>query len=315
MTKLNILVTGCGGDIGQSIGKILNNFSFVENVYGIDICEKNAAKFIFKNFSLGIPCSNENYLFFLEEFISKHQINIVIPISEPELRLFCDLKNDSVIGQAHLLTSCLNSMIIGFDKYLTYEFLKQNELPFPITKRIEDTNRLESYPQIYKSRSGAGSKNVYLIENQLDFGYFRRKHSKSFIIQEFINDQQGEFTCGVYRSSSGIIRTIILKRELKGDQTGYAESVEHKNIQVLLVRIAEKLNLVGSINIQLRLKDDQPYVFEINPRFSSTVLFRELLGFRDVLWSIQDKLGLPLDEYFDTSIGKKIYKGFSEFVK
>ena len=37
---LNILVTGCGGDIGQSIGKILVKSDYTKNLYGIDISEK-----------------------------------------------------------------------------------------------------------------------------------------------------------------------------------------------------------------------------------------------------------------------------------
>ena len=37
-------------------------------------------------------------------------------------------------------------------------------------------------------------------------------------------------------------------------------------------------------------------IFEINPRFSSTVLMRNYLGFTDLLWSLQEKFGLKLTE-------------------
>ena len=47
---LNILVTGCGGDIGQSIGKMLLNASYTKNLLGIDISNKNKAQFIYPNF-------------------------------------------------------------------------------------------------------------------------------------------------------------------------------------------------------------------------------------------------------------------------
>ena len=58
-----------------------------------------------------------------------------------------------------------------------------------------------------------------------------------------------------------------------------------------------------------------PVIFEINPRFSSTVRFRDLLGFKDIQWSIEDMIGIPISDYKATSIGKKIYKGFNEFVQ
>jgi carbamoyl-phosphate synthase large subunit len=45
------------------------------------------------------------------------------------------------------------------------------------------------------------------------------------------------------------------------------------------------------MNIQMRLTDKGPRVFEINPRFSSTVLMRHRLGFSDVLWAIDEAEG------------------------
>lgn len=48
------------------------------------------------------------------------------------------------------------------------------------------------------------------------------------------------------------------------------------------------------MNVQLRLTDHGPRVFEINPRFSSTVLMRHRLGFSDVLWAIDEAQGKTL---------------------
>jgi carbamoyl-phosphate synthase large subunit len=57
-------------------------------------------------------------------------------------------------------------------------------------------------------------------------------------------------------------------------------------------------------------------IFEINQRFSSTVLFRHLLGFEDLIWSIEDVLGQEINNYLDDNqIGRKFYKGFSEYIK
>lgn len=100
-----------------------------------------------------------------------------------------------------------------------------------------------------------------------------------------------------------------------GGFTGYGEVIEDKNIEDLLHKLAEKIDLVGSINVQLRLTDKGPVVFEINPRFSSTVRFRHLFGFKDLEWSIEDKLNLPVSQYEENSIGKKLYKGFNEYIQ
>lgn len=59
--------------------------------------------------------------------------------------------------------------------------------------------------------------------------------------------------------------------------------------------IAQGLDLCGSMNIQLRLTENGPRVFEINPRFSSTVLMRHRMGYTDVLWAIDEAEGKSID--------------------
>lgn len=311
--KLNILVTGCGGDIGQSVGKILNEYNLVNNLYGCDISDKNAAKFIYSNFFLGLPCKDPNYISNLEKIVKEKNIDFIIPISEPELR-FLSKENISKIGSAELILASAEALEVGFDKLNTADFLKKENLPFPITHSVADIDTVEKFPVIMKSRTGSGSSNVSIVRDNDTFISIK-KGNPDFIVQEFLDGDNGEYTCGVFRSKSGIIRSIILKRELMGGFTGYGEVIENKEIDKLLHDVAEKLHLVGSINVQLRLTSKGPVVFEINPRFSSTVRFRHLFDFKDVEWSIEDKLGLPISDYTETAIGKKLYKGFNEYIQ
>jgi carbamoyl-phosphate synthase large subunit len=100
-----------------------------------------------------------------------------------------------------------------------------------------------------------------------------------------------------------------------GGFTNFGEVIENKEIQELLIQIAERLQLTGSINIQLKLTPNGPVVFEINPRFSSTVLFRHLTGFKDLIWTLEDFFEMEISEYSPPPAGTKIYKGFMEFVR
>lgn len=311
--KLNILVTGCGGDIGQSIGKILNEYDLVKNLYGCDISDKNAAKFIYSNFFLGLPCKDVNYISNLESIVQEKNIDLIIPISEPELR-FLSREKISKIGNADLILASPEALEVGFDKLITADFLKKENLPFPITHSIETIEIVKKFPVILKSRTGSGSSNVSIV-NDNDTFVSIKKSNPDFIVQEFLDGDNGEYTCGVFRSKGGIIRSIILKRELMGGFTGYGEVIENKEIDIVLHQIAEKLKLIGCINVQLRRTSKGPVVFEINPRFSSTVRFRHLFGFKDLEWSIEDRLGIPISNYKETAVGKKLYKGFNEYIQ
>lgn len=309
--KINILVTGCGGDIGQSIGKILNSEEWVKKLVGCDISEKNAGKFIYENFILNLPCSDPAYIDSLKDIIKLNNIDLIIPVSEPELRFF--LKNEIFhkIGDAELILPNRKSLEIGFDKLKTANFLENHGLPFPETKLLKKNNF--NFPIILKSRTGSGSSEIFLIRNQENFNFFKNQYP-DFIAQEYLNDKDGEFTCGLFRSKDKEIRTIIFKRELKGGYSGYGEVIENSEIKNLLINLANYLDLRGSINVQLRLTKKGPVIFEINPRFSSTVRFRHLLDFKDLIWCIEDHSGFQLSPYKSTSLGKRFYKGFSEYI-
>ena len=91
--KYNVLVTSCGGDIGQSIGKILKDLNCL--TFGWDISSNNAAKFIFDNFETSLKIDKKKYLTNLEVFVKKNEIDIIIPVSEPELRFYTKNKKKS----------------------------------------------------------------------------------------------------------------------------------------------------------------------------------------------------------------------------
>ena len=310
---LNILVTGCGGDIGQSIGKILSKVKYAKNVYGIDISDKNAAQFVFDNFDIGPKVSDKNYINDIEKYVIKNKIDIIIPVSEHELRFYTDnYKENPIISGARVLMANHFSRKIGFNKKSTSLFLKENNLPNPILYAINSTDII--FPLIAKPNTGAGSSNIFIVDDFEEFRFIDNKN-EDFIFQELLDGKEGEFTCCAYRSKNGEIRNIVFKRELtSGGYSGYGKVIEDHRIDTLLVEIARLLNLEGSINIQLRIHKGMPVVFEINPRFSSTILFRHLLGFKDLEWSIQEFLSEEISDYTKPQVGKCFYKGYNEYI-
>jgi carbamoyl-phosphate synthase large subunit len=126
--------------------------------------------------------------------------------------------------------------------------------------------------------------------------------------QQLILPEDQEYTCGLYRTRDGEVRTIVFRRWLQDGLTYAAEVAEVPAIEDLLVRIAEVVDLRGSINVQLRLDADGPKVFEINPRFSSTVGFRHRFGYRDFVWSLLERRGLTVESYCPAPVGATLYR-------
>ena len=309
---LNILVTGCGGDIGQSIGKILKANKKFKKVIGCDLNFNHAGKFIFDEIHILPKCSEPGYLESLKAVVEEEEIDIIIPMSEPELRFFNEISIEEELFERVIVMANKRAMDIGFDKYMTAQFLKSNSLPFPITTIL---NQLQDpiLPIVIKSREGAGSKNLFIVTDCDDLPFYVKKFP-NYIAQEFIGNDSVEYTCGLFRSRKKEIRQIIFRRKLMGGFSGFGFYEENQAISNLLNNLAQLLDLNGSINVQLRMTEKGPCIFEINPRFSSTVMFRDLMGFNDVIWSIENALGLPLSPYNRKIEYTKFYKGFNEYV-
>lgn len=310
--KYNVLVTSCGGDIGQSIGKILKDLNCI--TFGWDISSNNAAKFIFDHFETCLKITDSNYFLKLRDHLEKYKIDIIIPVSEPEIRYYTNkIKVIETLDPVKVLLANEFSRKIGFDKRKTSLFLKENNLHYPEIYSLENRDKI-NFPIIAKPNTGAGSKNIFIIDEIEELEFISNKY-KDMLFQEFLDGSNGEFTCCLFRSSKKEIRSIIFKRELTaGGYSGYGEVIENDVIEKLIYELAVLLNLKGSINIQLRLHKGVPVIFEINPRFSSTILFRHLLGFRDLEWSIQDAYNLIISKYNKPIKGAKFYKGFNEFI-
>jgi carbamoyl-phosphate synthase large subunit len=59
-----------------------------------------------------------------------------------------------------------------------------------------------------------------------------------------------------------------------------------------------------------------PIIFEINPRFSSTVVFRHKLGFKDVQWAILDLFNELKEKHLSIPdiVGRKIFRADKEII-
>lgn len=125
------------------------------------------------------------------------------------------------------------------------------------------------------------------------------------IIQQYVGSEDDEYTVGVF-SDGQKVESIAFRRKLGfGGMTIKAESVQIPEIEKIASAIAKSFSLQGSVNVQLRKEGGEYYVFEINPRLSSTVRLRYKAGFKDCIWWLEMLL------YGNTSIE---YKPIGRFV-
>lgn len=309
---MKVLVTGVAGDIGSGIGRILKSCDKVQTVVGCDIHDEHLGTRIFDACELVPRADAPGYLGALRTLVDKWQLDAIIPMSEAELRTLLPLRNTSA-KDLPLVMANDHAMTVGFDKLLTAEFVSGLGCPAPWTEKVSDGPPRE-LPCILKSRFGAGSRDIHIVRERDTVAAYSSLYP-AHIWQEYMPDDRHEYTCGVYGCADGTVRSIVFRRRLVGGMTGFAELVHHEAIMALCERVARALHLRGSINIQLRLAPKGPMIFEINPRFSSTVVFRHKLGFQDVIWSLREQcLGETTGFRLQHGAGTRVYKAFDEII-
>lgn len=306
-----VLVTGCGGDIGLGIGKILKSSNIAATIVGCDIHNEHPGEMVFDKCEIVSRANSDDYFERMHEIIKKHSVELIIPTSEPELRFLSEQNIYESFNGIPMICANERAISIGFDKLLTANFLKSLDMPYPWTMIVKD-GPPKSIPCIIKSRQGAGSRDVNLVDKELVEYYSSNR--QEYIWQEYLQPDDQEYTCGLYKTGNGEARVIVIKRHLHGDATGYGEVVHNDEIEKQLIKLAQALELKGSINVQLRLTDRGPVIFEINPRFSSTVVFRHLMGYKDLIWSLIEKKGGSLESYEPPRTGTRFFRGSHEFI-
>ena len=144
-------------------------------------------------------------------------------------------------------------------------------------------------PVIAKPRSSAGSKNMSIFYNRKQIDGFLEQHmgqADQYVFQEYIDAPDDEFTCAVWRCSDAL-RICVMRRRLQGGMTGWARLETQSMIEESLGKIVDIFRGDIFINVQLRMKNGLPYIFEINPRFSSTLMMRHKVGFQDFRWTLE----------------------------
>lgn len=295
----SVLITGIGGDIAQGVAKILRQRWPEFRIYGSDVHNQHGGA-LFADECFKLPKASESgYIDTLRALLASCRIDWLLPMTEPELEALSQ-SNDETVSNCCVYAG-QSVVAAGIDKLATYEALRRFGLPAPWTIPVVEGVPL-SFPCILKPRRGSGSRSVFIVSDKSEALLFGKRYPDA-VYQELLEPADREVTAAVYRTREGRTKSLLLLRRLTGGFTGWARVIDDPESSRICEILARDLNLSGSMNVQLRLTDAGPRVFEINPRISSTVLMRHQLGFSDVVWMFEEHLGKKV-EFPEIPIGK-----------
>jgi len=299
---IKVMIAGVGGaSLGTEIRKSLSLAGGYE-IYGCDI-SGTAYGLYEQGFSKCWRVSPDDYVTSVLNACLKSEVSFLIPGGEQPMTLLGADSKTFADADICLLANTPEIVARYSDKEKTFQQLAQFGIPIPRTVIVSSKSDLEyvGLPCIVKPATGSGgSVGVFFAVNAdeaMIYAEFIRRNGSYPVAQEYIDDQEGEFTIGVLSLPDGrLAGSVALRRVLDAKlsvayrgrggliSSGYSQGYmgEFPELCRQAERIAEAVGSRGPINIQGRVRNDVLLPFEINPRFSASTYLRAMAGFNEV---------------------------------
>jgi carbamoyl-phosphate synthase large subunit len=291
MARETVLVTSTGSIIAQGIIKSLNLANNEKNnpvkyqIIGADMSPDAAGLYRADNGIIIPSASSADYTDYLIKLCRQREIKAIFVGSDDELltiaRAQTQIERESA---TKVLVGSLDLISKARDKWKTFEFCQINDLHHAASALPSDREEFArefGFPLVVKPREGYGSVHFNIAKNkeEMDFAIKAiEREGWHAVIQELLAGD--EFTSGITVDTSGkkIMSSISIKKIIKHGQTYKAFVDDFGIVRESAEKFASKLGVKGAINIQAKLQDDKPVIFEVNPRFSASCPIRAVAG-------------------------------------
>lgn len=268
---MNVLFTAIGRRV-----QLINHFKKYHKVIGVDTGELAPAKHFVDSFYKVPKWDDKEYVNTLLNICKKENVDMLIPLYEKEFILLCENREKfNKIGTI-LILSDKKLIEIFNDKWESYRFFIENGIDTPMTYKkqgVKDFN----FPLIIKPINGAGSQNVFKVDNKKELNFFI-DYIENPIIQEYIKGT--EYTIDVLCDLKGNVISIVPREriEVRAGEVSKGRTVKNKDIIEKTLKLCNKLKIdentkpIGPLTIQCIVDLDNNIKFiEVNTRFGGGV--------------------------------------------
>lgn len=282
MDTKTVLVTGIGGNVGQGILRNIDSLNLPINIIGCDIASFTPGNHLCHK-TYKVPYSyDENYISEINNIVEAEKIDLIIPSTDYEVYY---LALNKLELKTKIITCDKEVTKLFLDKYLTYNYFSENNIPFSKSWLPKDYD-FSCKSIIAKPREGRGSRGI--VKNPKDLSVF----GDDYMIQPL---HEGiEITTAVYVNKHGKLHGIFsMERKLENGTTSQTivNDTYDEQFKEIIQKIIDLGGIRGSINLQSIVDEEgNIYPFEVNCRISGTNSIRHQLGFQDVKYTIQEHL-------------------------
>lgn len=208
----------------------------------------------------------------LRTILEEERPDFVIPLVDEEIALVHRLVAREFAPAIRVIAPRVEFCEAMLDKWEMYQRFSSAGLSVARTWLASEAGGC-TYPAIIKPRTGRGSRGLAYLHGPRDLARYlldaREPHDR-YVVQERIEGT--EYTTSAVVGLDGEVLAVVPKEVLsKRGITQLGATRANARIDRLCRDIQQHLRADGPFNVQLMLREDgQAFVFEVNPRYSTT---------------------------------------------
>jgi len=218
-----------------------------------------------------VPLSTDpDYLAAVQAICRAERIGLIVPTIDDELTLFARHAADFAAEGIRVAVSPAETTSICNDKYTTSRALAAEGIAAAETYLPGELPADLPCPLFIKPRYGRGGVGAFPVRSPRELEFFL-DYVADPVVQTYLDGP--EFTIDMLCDFGGEPLSVVPRERvvIRAGVVDRGRTVRHPRLIDLGLRCARALRFVGAVNIQCRLVDDRPVVFEINPRFSGGI--------------------------------------------
>ncbi|AMY10393.1 carbamoyl phosphate synthase-like protein [Luteitalea pratensis] len=242
-----------------------------------------------------VPRSDHpDYVTALLEVCDAHDAGILVPTIDDELETIAAAADRFAAAGVVVMGPGVETARVCRDKLRTAAHLQRHGIRVAATWSPAQVRDLELGPPLFiKPRCGRGSVGAFPIRTRDQLRFFLQ-YVADPVVQEYLEGP--EFTIDLFCDMHGRPISAVPRERLviRAGVTDRGRTVRSRDLMDLAVRCAAVLPFRGAVNVQCRVVDGTPVIFEINPRFSGGIQLTVAAGADFAEWTIRVARGESL---------------------
>jgi carbamoyl-phosphate synthase large subunit len=200
----------------------------------------------------------------------EERIGLVVPTIDDELPVFSDARKR--FEERGILVAVSDAFVTNLcnDKFATSAYLRDRGIPAAEAWLPDTVPHDARFPLFVKPRFGRGSVGAFCARDRRELDFFL-SYVPGAVVQEYLDGL--EYTIDLFCDLDGRALSAVPRHRavIRSGVIDRGRTVADPSLIELATTCAAALTFVGACNIQCRVVNGRPVIFEINPRFSGGI--------------------------------------------